>query len=95
MGGIDTNTYTGFVVHPVDDSRDLLESISQIRTLSGRILYNGTYSHSLLQCPIDRFGNTCQAIVYRNFIQMASRMKVQPVQSQLFATLHFIQKGIA
>ena len=47
------------------------------------------------QRHIDGFGDTGQAGVFINLHQMAARVEVEQRKPQLFATLHFIYKGIA
>ena len=48
----------------------------------------------LPQRNVNGFGNPIQASLNGNLVQMTARMKIQQLQIQLFATLHFIQKAV-
>lgn len=47
------------------------------------------------QRDIDRFGDTRQTFVFRDLLQMATRMEIQQRQAELLAAGEFINKGIA
>ena len=53
MSRVDTDTDARFIFYPIDDGCYLFECISQVCTLSGRILYNGTDTCGLVQRPVN------------------------------------------
>ena len=44
MACVYTHTHTAFVLHTVYDMGDLLEAVSQIRSLPGGVLYYGSHT---------------------------------------------------
>ena len=69
------------------------ELIADIAALPGCILNDRRNALRLTQRNVNGFGNPIQASLNGNLVQMTARMKIQQLQIQLFATLHFIQKS--
>ena len=93
MSRVDTDTDARLVVHPVDDVGQLLECVAQVRPLPCRVFQHRADPRRTLQRPVDRLGDARQAILLAQLVQVAARMEIQPVEPQLLATLHFVQKG--
>ena len=72
-----------------------VQGISQIASLSGRVLDDGFYSGGLVKDVVDGVGYEIQTFVRRNQLEMASWVEVEHGQPQLFATAHLVKKSIS
>ena len=95
VAGVDADPHAVFVFYLVDDKGDMLEAEAHIAALPGGVLnYSGNVM-CLVQCHVDALRDAPEAIFERNLVEVAARVEVQHVQTQLLAAFHLIEKGIA
>ncbi len=94
MTGIDADADAGFIFHPVDDGREVLELKAEVAALAGGIFDNRCDAFGLRQRDIDRFGDARQARLLRDLLQMAAGVEVEQRQPQLLTADQFIDEGI-
>lgn len=93
VAGVQTDTYARLVVHAVDDVAQLLELVAHVAPLAGRVFDDSCHARCPCQYQVNRLRHSVQTLFQRNLVQVAAGMKVQQLQSQLFAALHLVQKG--
>jgi hypothetical protein len=73
----------------------MLKLKAQVTALAGGVFNDRRDAFGFCQRDIDRFGDTRQTFVFRDLLQMATRMEIQQRQAELLAAGEFINKGIA
>ena len=95
MAGINAYANAGFILHAVDNRRQMFEPKAEVAALTCGILNHRGDTFGLVQRDVDGLGNASQAGIFIDLHQMAARMEVQQRQPQLFAALYFIKKRLA
>ena len=95
VAGVDAESDARFVLHTVDDVTQVLETVAEVRTLSGRVLDDGRHAVGLLQCHVDGGGDAVERCFLADFLQVAARMEIQSVEPQGLATLHLVDERFA
>ena len=93
VAGVDADAHARLILHAVDQVGEVLEPESEIRTLPGRILDDGRDAVRAVQREVDRLGDPVEALLLGDLLQVAPRVEVQPVESQLLAAPHLVEKG--
>ena len=73
----------------------MLKLKAQVTALAGGVFNDRRDAFGFCQRNIDRFGDTRQTFVFRDLLQMATRMEIQQRQAELLAAGKFINKRIA
>ena len=95
VAGINAHADAGFVLHAVDNRRQMFELKAEVAALTSGVLNHRRHAFGFIQSDVNGLGNARQAGMFVDLHQMAARMEVQQRQPQLFAALHFIQKRLA
>lgn len=95
MAGINTYAHAGFILHAVNNGRQMFELKAEVTALAGGVLDDRRHALGFIQRDVDGSGNARQTGIFVNLHQMTSRMEVQQRQSKLLAALHFIKKSLA
>ena len=93
MTSVYADPNAALVFHTVYYVTNLFKLIANVAALSGGVLYHGTNTVCFVESNIYGLGNTIQTLLYRNFLQMASRMKIKQLQTELLATLHVVKES--
>lgn len=72
----------------------MLERPAEVGTLASGIFNHRRHPLAALQRPVDGFAHQLEAGRLRDLLQVAARMKIEVAEPQLFAALHFVQKGV-
>ena len=95
MAGIYTDSYAALILHHINYLRKVLESIAHIAALTGSILYHCSNSLCLLKRYVYGVCNYSQALIFAYHIQVAARVKIEPVQPKLPAAAHLLYEGLS
>ena len=93
VAGVDADAHARFVLHAVDEVGEGLETGCQGRDGAGGVLVERRHAVRFPECDVDRLGDAVEALLLGDLLQVAPGMEVEPVESELLAAAHLVQKG--
>src|SRR5690554_470679 len=75
--GIDTHSYSGFIIDLFNDFSQVLEAPAQVGALPRRVLDYRDNVFGFGQGKIDRFGDAAETIAFADLLEVATRVKVE------------------
>ena len=93
MTSIDTYAHTGLIVHSADNSSDLSKSMTQVCPLPCRVFDYGCHTFGFTKGKIDFLRNLVKALLFTNFLEVATWMKIEQWKTKLLTTRHLVEKS--
>jgi len=93
VAGVDADTDARFVVHLFNHGCELLKAVAHVASLSSCVFNDSADTFGFGEREVDRFSDGGDAFVFGAFFQMTAGVKIEPVEAELFAALHFVEKG--
>ena len=90
VAGVDADADSAFVVDQFDDPGKMLKAVAEVAALTSCVFDDGCDPFRFRKRRVDAFCNEFQTVVLGDELQMASGVKVQPIESELLAAGHFI-----
>ena len=93
--GINTDADAGFILHALDDRRQMLKPEAEVAALTGGVLNHCGDAFGLRQRNVDGFGNAREALLFRDLLQVAAGVEIEQRQPKLLTAGKLINKRLA
>ena len=95
VGCIDAHPYPIAVLNVFDDFGEVFEGKAKVGSLPGGVFDDGGNLVGFAECDVDRFCDEAEAVLFRDFSEMATRVEVDHEDAELFGSLEFVEESFA
>ena len=95
VGCIDADPYPFAVLNVFDDFGEVFEGKSEVGALAGGVFDDSGNLVGFTERQVDRFCDAAEAVLFRNFSEMAARVEVDHKDAELFGSLELVEESFA